>query len=843
MPEQTQRQEFIMPIYGNGWVPDIAPLMLDASEGYFEEFFNVWSRLGRVEQRPGTEEVLEQIEDSSGETHPVKNFHHFVKLSTGEEWFVATCGAQLVVYDPDNGSWEDIAAVIESGPHRMRTFADALIVANQLDGLYRWDGEELTYNLGREKASTRTFLLGPDNDLEFTAVDPGEDGNNIKVSYRKMSTSDSDLYDLSTRVGDKISDVKEAADKTLNDVVFDMDITPKHLTYFTLAEELDDEEDKVLKVKESIPEFVENSFRWDDSYIVVEVGEDHMGTDSGEPVTVSRVLRGKKEFRELERVWAEAETWPEGSEVKYENTEDLSEESVDKIESRKQNLNDKFDKLVDLVNEMYPQEDAPGFAALDTKLSEITDKMDNIVNEKEYLREDKEDLMEDIFDFEDKLREFRKTLDDRILSDKYDKAEASISGDGTEEDPYTIRVKMEIDRNEAPLATGQDIKDALEEVSDITDVIDVDHVTGHDGSAIIYEEMGPRSLTGGHDRVVGRYLEEYRTRLVLAGDEDEPSKLRLSHTGDPSLWSAEKTGSNAAFFFVSPDDGEGITGILNMGDGGVLIGKPSSLHGLFGYARQNFGIDAIDFGVGVASHDSMVFIEPDAFFVAYDGIYRYQSGQPPMRISEPFQVYFETEVDKDKLNECIGTAWDLNYMVSLPLKDGSWVMLVFDSQTESWHLWNKPNPVALTKTVGLPENPFYWVEEDNKVYTLKLGKLTDADESPVEANIKTVEIDLGYFPADKEVRDLYFLFNKYDQPYLVNLYITVDEAEVQLLDRHMIPEGKGQYSLRIPVSYTAKSVKIEVESVYHEDIADVEDICPCFSPSAFVLTYEIKEID
>ena len=336
---------------------------------------------------------------------------------------------------------------------------------------------------------------------------------------------------------------------------------------------------------------------------------------------------------------------------------------------------------------------------------------------------------------------------------------------------------------------------------------------------------------------VARYLAEYRNRIVAAGDPDEPSLLYLCHTGDPTIWNPDQIGSNATRMYVSPDDGEGITGILNMGTGGVLIGKPSALYGLFGYARANMAVDLLDSTVGSLSHKAMQYIMPYAYFVNKQGIYRYtgSGGDAPERISSWVQDYFESNTDMDELHRAVAVVMGRYYVITLPQVGGGYYTLSFHTETGRWNLWTAPVMGAYLYTKNDPEGIVYYSEPwGNQFYRVTPSALSDEGPVAINALIETRELDGDVPEVDKDFHDLYLICSGATNDYTVTVFMQVDNGAWENMGAVTVGTPVRMQSVhRIVLGRTARFLKFRFQNnVVNEQ----------FSPLGLRLTYTPKDV-
>lgn len=403
----------------------------------------------------------------------------------------------------------------------------------------------------------------------------------------------------------------------------------------------------------------------------------------------------------------------------------------------------------------------------------------------------------------------------------------TVSGDGNEDAPYLILVKLAWNDSKI-LTTANQLKTAVESNSTANSLVTVEHAPDSDGTREV-TEMPERLLTGGYDAVTGKYLIEYRTRAVIA----DGSKLHLSHTGDPHLWSPGAAESNAVEVYVSPDDGECISGLLNMGDGGILIGKPSALYGLFGYTRDNFVVDLIDPTIGVSSHKSMVYTKPYAYWVHNSTVYCAQAGGTPERLSFPIQEELDRKVDLERIEETTALLYNRLYIVSFPAIGGGFVTYCYHIEQQSWGEWTAPQGVVdYTDYLG---ELYIAPVETTTIMKLVPGEFKDIDDVTIDTEITTVELDLGLIEQEKDIGDLYLVFRGSGKPVVADIEIYFDgKLTPDVVANKVVLHGNPdkQIVLRVAVGRTARFMQVSIKE--HNNAQ--------FSPLALSYTYQIKDV-
>lgn len=265
-------------------------------------------------------------------------------------------------------------------------------------------------------------------------------------------------------------------------------------------------------------------------------------------------------------------------------------------------------------------------------------------------------------------------------------------------------------------------------------------------------------------------LAEWRGRIVAAGIKDDPCKVMLSHAIDPTIWDPAAIGSNAVHFYVGPDDGEPITGLINTGEGGLLVTKPTQLYGIFGYTRQDMTVDMLDTVIGGAAHAATVYARPNAYFCGRDGVFRY-NGNIPTRISETIQTLWDDTVAKDNLDEAVGALVKRTYVLTVPTKDGGRTTFAYHIDRERWAgVWDAP---LLGEALEDNGDLIYTETGSNALHEVVPGVFTD-DEKAFTPVLETHQIDMEVPERDKDVSNAYLIFMCADEPYTAYVTCAVD---------------------------------------------------------------------
>ena len=378
------------------------------------------------------------------------------------------------------------------------------------------------------------------------------------------------------------------------------------------------------------------------------------------------------------------------------------------------------------------------------------------------------------------------------------------------------------------LSTAEQIKTLLNATPAVAALITTDHLTGSVGDGTV-ATLTKRSLSGGYDSPVGKYLTMFKNRILMIGDDD---LLVSSHTGDPTLWNPNDASSNSFLAYIGTNDGTRITGLLDLGDGGLLIGKSSSLYGMFGYTRENFVVDLIDTAVGVVSHKTLQYIKPYALFVARDGIYRYEIGGIPERVSDAIKDIFEEQVDHSRIGEAASCVYNRTYVLTLPTVDNSTITLVYYPQEGRWSKWDKPDSFVMAPYLDFEYKVVYADEGTIKLTTHSIAK---DNNSNIDVSYTTIELDATYPEVDKYYGDLYIVFRTSEEAYNASVEVAFNGEEFQTIATKELIEGRvdKQRVLRVPLGIEARFMEIRLSN---------SDSNRHFSPLAMYYTCKIQEV-
>lgn len=177
------------------------------------------------------------------------------------------------------------------------------------------------------------------------------------------------------------------------------------------------------------------------------------------------------------------------------------------------------------------------------------------------------------------------------------------------------------------------------------------------------------------------YVAAYKNRLFTAGQED--NLLHWSGLRDGDDWTSTDLYTGSGKLAVETDDGETPTAIVEFA-GSLILFKRSSMHKLYGDDATNFTLVPA-FKIGCVSANSIVQVGSILYFLATDGMYAYDGGNPPIKISDPISMYTQQMSAQNEKAHCAGTDGRFLYL-SLVSSTNMYptIGLKYDTQGGRW---------------------------------------------------------------------------------------------------------------------------------------------------------------
>jgi len=292
-----------------------------------------------------------------------------------------------------------------------------------------------------------------------------------------------------------------------------------------------------------------------------------------------------------------------------------------------------------------------------------------------------------------------------------------------------------------------------------------------------------------------KYILKFGDRLVLAGIAGDPSRVYVS--GPYPYHDRFSAVNGGAYFLVSPNDGEeitglGITGNQFIGGSGVeanlLVFKQNSVYRvsfstitLGTQSVLNFDIQVLSTSSGCSSGDTVQLVENDTYYFGRKGLYvvgMQQQYLNQIRTNElTFRVrdYVRTSLSADDYNRAAAGYMDNKYLISFP---GEKQILMYDRERNAFGLWKTPWGVtkflryfdstgaetwlAGTDSTGPSGKPM--VQQFSPSYISDNGQA-------IGKNILTRKEDMGNWSVFKVLKLFYTLFRNVRGTVFVNLRV------------------------------------------------------------------------
>lgn len=235
-----------------------------------------------------------------------------------------------------------------------------------------------------------------------------------------------------------------------------------------------------------------------------------------------------------------------------------------------------------------------------------------------------------------------------------------------------------------------------------------DAIKKYDGAAVSDLATAPAG---------GNYIEQFADRLFCAvGNELHFTAYRMADD-----WTTVNgDDADSGYIIVETNNGETINAV-RAGIGHLTVGKPNSIHELFGYSPSDFRMIPVTFEIGPLNNKCMITINGIMYILGSKGIYKYAGGTLPDKgFSLPVQWYIDNMNQTAKGTCCLGTDGQKLY-VSIPM-DSSTVpdtVLEFDPVFGTWYVWKDFTALFFAEMDG------NWYQGDSAGKVMQMGGTTD----------------------------------------------------------------------------------------------------------------------
>lgn len=330
---------------------------------------------------------------------------------------------------------------------------------------------------------------------------------------------------------------------------------------------------------------------------------------------------------------------------------------------------------------------------------------------------------------------------------------------------------------------------------------------------------------------------EWNNRLWGASSAD--NTIYASKLGDPSNWQFYQGTSMDSYYAEQGTDGDW-TGVA-LYSNHLIFFKENSMCRIYGTAPSNFQITNSEvFGVEPGSRQSVITINDTVFYKSRIGIMAY-SGGIPYCISDGFNVEFRDVVAGTEKRK---------YYASIHTKASGYELMVFDTEKRLWHKednarfrscatigdklyfveyqddllvcseqlpcseWLLCGNGSTTGTVGIVNPQTSYESADDIKWRAVLGPFDEYIEehkiySKLALRIKSNYEGSNYITDENDAEIMTDEGQLFRIDRTVNVYISMDEGDWELVETYDPPETKGDFIPIIPRRCDRYSVKLE----------------------------------
>lgn len=262
------------------------------------------------------------------------------------------------------------------------------------------------------------------------------------------------------------------------------------------------------------------------------------------------------------------------------------------------------------------------------------------------------------------------------------------------------------------------------------------------------------------------FVEVFKNRVFLAGDETNPTKLSYSALANPEDW---HTIDDAGWVEVGLNDGQKITALKAFFDV-LLIFKEHSIYALTGSSGDPtsddyFYLRPVNSSIGAASNRSIVQVGNDLFFLSYSGIYGLRGVQSFGDLNV-INISFKIQPLIDGLNKAnLAKSFAINdieegriwFFVSTGSSTKNDQVLIYDYVLDAWTRRSgfSVNCGILYKDAAAATERMLTGAYNGFIYHQKQGYSYAGQ--PIQAYYTTPWLDLSNYRCRKKVRDIQFI--------------------------------------------------------------------------------------
>lgn len=183
----------------------------------------------------------------------------------------------------------------------------------------------------------------------------------------------------------------------------------------------------------------------------------------------------------------------------------------------------------------------------------------------------------------------------------------------------------------------------------------------------------------------------------------------------------------------------------------ALYFKKNSTHILYGKTPDSYSFDTMSYSIGCVSQRSIAETDSSIMWLSKDGVYAYSATTLPYKISSPVQKYID-----NMGSDASAVSDGKKYYLSLSQKDGSFVLLIYDTEFKVWHV---------RENIGYKMFIKQTIDENDKDIVLKTSKIIGSDgvnfyeigtgDTLSEWHFVTKPFDMGGVAKGQNLRRIY----------------------------------------------------------------------------------------
>ncbi|MCK9444976.1 MAG: hypothetical protein M0Q14_10680 [Tissierellaceae bacterium] len=215
-------------------------------------------------------------------------------------------------------------------------------------------------------------------------------------------------------------------------------------------------------------------------------------------------------------------------------------------------------------------------------------------------------------------------------------------------------------------------------LADCTNFMDNLYITTGTGNKIIKIDEN-WSVTSLSNSPKAKYITTHSNRLYAVYD----NILHYSGLRDDNNW---ETVDESGKIQISTTNGEDLTGVTTFSDHVVMFSK-NGVYELYGTGPINYAPITLSNDIGCEANNTIVEIKQNLIWMASDGVYIYNGGTTPKKMSWAVEKYF-ININKAHLDKCVAGTDGRRYFLAIPYDKSTVanIVLVYDVEIGEWYV-------------------------------------------------------------------------------------------------------------------------------------------------------------